>query len=197
MKGGHIAIDGKAIKNATDKINHGNIPYVVSGFLTELGIAIGQVKTNEKSNEITAIPDLLELLDLEDITVTIDVIGTQRAIVNKIITKKGHYLLNVKENQKALYWDIDEYFKLALSDREEKKTLKSYETKSCEHGRIESRKYYVLEDVSFLTSKSKWKNLSSIGLVINKRKINGQESVQWKYYISDLKRTALGIRCSF
>jgi Transposase len=136
------------------------------------------------------IPELLELLDLEEVTVTIDAIGTQKAIVNKIITKKGHYLLNVKENQKVLYWDIDEYFKFALSDREEKETIKSYE-----HGCIESRKYYVIEDVSFLTSKSEWKNLSSIGLVINQRKINGQESVQWKYYISDLKRTPEEFAC--
>jgi len=186
LKGGHIAIDGKAIKSATDKINNGNIPYVVSGFLTEVGISIGQVKINDKSNEITAIPDLLDLLDLEDVTITIDAIGTQKTIVNKIISKKGHYLLNVKENQKALHWDIDEYFKFALSHEKESKKLRRYETKTYDHGRIETRKYYVVDDLYFLTGKSEWKNLSSVGLVINKREINGEESIQWKYYISDL-----------
>ena len=96
--GKNISIDGKAIKNTTDKINNGNIPYIVSAFIGEIGLLIGQVKVDDKSNEITAIPDLLDLLEIEGATITIDAIGTQEEIVNK----KGHYVLPVKDNQKEL-----------------------------------------------------------------------------------------------
>ena len=96
--GKNISIDGKAIKSATDKINNGNIPYIVSAFIGEVGLSIGQVKVDDKLYEITAIPDLLDLLEIEGATITIDAIGTQEEIVNK----KGHYVLPVKDNQKEL-----------------------------------------------------------------------------------------------
>ena len=100
--GENIVIDGKAIKSATDKINNGNIPYVISGFIGEIGLSIGQVKVDDKSNEITAIPELLDLLEIEEATITIDAIGTQENIVNKIVDKKAHYVLPVKDNQRKL-----------------------------------------------------------------------------------------------
>lgn len=99
--GKNISIDGKAIKSATDKINNGNIPYIVSAFIGELGLSIGQIKVNDKSNEITAIPELLDLLDVEGATITIDAIGTQENIVNKIVEKKHimfYQLKIIKEN---------------------------------------------------------------------------------------------------
>ena len=104
--GKNISIDGKAIKSATDKINNGNIPYIVSAFIGEVGLSIGQVKVDDKSNEITAIPDLLDLLEIEGATITIDAIGTQEEIVNK----KGHYVLPVKDNQKELKKQIKSQF---------------------------------------------------------------------------------------
>ena len=96
---------------------------MVSAFLTDVGISIDQVKADEKSNEMTAIPELLDFLDIEDVTITIDAIGTQKTIVNKIISKKGHYLLNVKKNRKILYWEIDEYFKFAFEHKKNRKNL--------------------------------------------------------------------------
>ena len=98
----NISIDGKAIKSATDKINNGSIPYIVSAFIGEIGLSIGQVKVDDKSNEIVAIPNLLDLLKIEAATITIDAIGTQEEIINKIVNKKGHYVLPVKDNQKEL-----------------------------------------------------------------------------------------------
>lgn len=83
-----IPIDGKAIKSATDKINGGNIPYVVSAFLSDLGISIGQVKVDDKSNEITAMPDLLDLIDITNSIVTIDAMGCQKDITQKLLIKK-------------------------------------------------------------------------------------------------------------
>ena len=87
-------MDGKAIKSATDKVNNGNIPYIVSAFSEELGLSIGQVKVDDRSNEITAIPDLLDLIEIKDCIVTIDAIGTQKEIVSKIVNDKhAHYWL--------------------------------------------------------------------------------------------------------
>ena len=99
--GKNISIDGKAIKSATDKINNGNIPYIVSAFIGEIGLSIGQVKVDDKSNEITAIPDLLDLIEIKEAIVTIDAIGTQEAIVNKIVDKGGHYVLKVKKIKRS------------------------------------------------------------------------------------------------
>ena len=83
-----IAIDGKAVKAATDKINGGNIPYVVSAYLTDFGVSIGQVKVEDKTNGITAIPELLDLIDITDCIITIEAIGIQTKIINKILSKK-------------------------------------------------------------------------------------------------------------
>ena len=87
-KGLHISIDGKAIKSARDKINGGNTPYIVSAFLSDIGLSIGQVKVDDKSNEITAIPELIKLLDIEGKIITIDAIGTQEDICNLITSEK-------------------------------------------------------------------------------------------------------------
>lgn len=145
-----IPIDGKAIKSATDKVNNGNIPYIVSAFSQEFGLSIGQVKVDDKSNEITAIPDLLDLIDIEDCIITIDAIGTQKTIVNKIVNEKNaHYCLSVKSNHKSLFYDIDEYFKFALNDKYELSKLSFYSSSNKDHGRIEKRECYVCNDVSF------------------------------------------------
>lgn len=99
--GKNISIDGKAIKSATDKINGGNIPYIVSAFIGEIGLSIGELKVEDKSNEITAIPTLIDLINIEGATVTIDAIGTQETIVNKIVDNGGHYVLMVKKIKKS------------------------------------------------------------------------------------------------
>lgn len=113
-KGLHLSIDGKAIKSARDKINGGNTPYIISTFLSDIGISIEQVKVDDKSNEIIAIPELLDLIDINDKIITIDTIGTQEDIANKIIKLKGNYILKVKNNQKDLRDDIKTYFDLGL-----------------------------------------------------------------------------------
>lgn len=185
-----IAIDGKAVKSSADKINGGNIPYVVSAFLTEIGLSFCQIKVDDKSNEITAIPELLDMLDLKEAIVTIDAIGTQKNIVKKIVEKQGHYCLNLKENQRNMYTEVKEYFDFALQDKEELSKMLKYTTKSFGHGRIETREYYVLKDIDFLTEKDKWANLRNIGLVKNKREINGEISIQYKFYITDIDISA-------
>jgi len=180
-----IPIDGKAIKSSTDKINKGNIPYVVSAYLSDIGISIGQLKVDDKSNEIKAIPDLLDLLDIKGKVITIDAIGTQTKIVNKIVYKEGYYCLCVKDNQESLNTDIKEYFEFAKCDKTEK--LDYCKSIDKDHGRIETRETYISNSVDFIDKK--WTDIKTIIMTRNTREIKGKVSVQEKYYISNLKTT--------
>lgn len=184
--GEKISIDGKAVKSATDKINNGNIPYIVSAFIGEIGLSIGQVKVDDKSNEIKAIPDLLDLLDIEGTTITIDAIGTQEDIVNKIIDKGGHYVLPVKDNQRVLRKEIksqfDSYNNLCGNpDVYHKKTIEK------NHGRIEEREYYLTYNISKITDREKWKTVSAIAYTRVKRTENDETTITDNYYIIDYK----------
>lgn len=184
--GKKISIDGKAVKSATDKINNGNIPYIVSAFIGEIGLSIGQVKVDNKSNEIKAIPDLLDLLDIEGATITIDAIGTQEDIVNKIIDKGGHYVLPVKDNQRVLRKEIksqfDSYNNLCGNpDVYHKKTIEK------NHGRIEEREYYLTYNISKITDREKWKTVSAIAYTRVKRTENDETTITDNYYIIDYK----------
>lgn len=164
-KGKFLNIDGKAVRSATSKINNGNIPYIVSGFIADLGVSIGQVKVDDKSNEITAIPELLDLIDIEGLTVTIDAIGTQENIANQIVDKNAHYVLKVKDNQKDLKDDIKTYFDLGLKELnndEIKPYITSFEK---DHGRIEQREYYLSYNTDCIHNKEKWKSVNAIAFV--------------------------------
>ncbi len=105
--GQHIAIDGKAVRAAAKKAENGNIPYVLSAFMCGCGISIGQKEVGEKTNEIPEIPKLLDLIDITDCTVTIDAIGTQKDIMDKIIDKEGHFCLQLKRNQRSAFESVD------------------------------------------------------------------------------------------
>lgn len=185
-----VPIDGKAIKSATDKVNNGNIPYIVSAFCQELGLSIGQVKVDDKSNEITAIPDLLDLISIENCIITIDAIGTQKNIIDKIVCKKAHYCLAVKSNQKNLFTDISEYFNFALNNKDELSKISFHSSTNKEHGRIEKRECYVCNDIEFICNKDEWTNLKSIILVRNYREEYGKLTIDDRYYISDLPLSA-------
>lgn len=129
--GSQVILDGKAIRAATDKAHNGNIPYIVSAYLADLGLSIGQVKVEEKSNEITAIPALLDLLILEGCIITIDAIGTQEKIMDKIKKKKAEFVLPLKENQRGTYVEVKKYY------QEFESTLQAIvdQTKSFEYSR--------------------------------------------------------------
>lgn len=182
--GSHLSIDGKAIKSARDKINGGNTPYIVSAFLSDIGISIGQLKVDDKSNEITAIPELIELLDIEDKIITIDAIGTQEDICNLITSKdkKGDYILKVKDNQKDLKDDIKTYFDLGL--KRDDTSIAIWETNyEKNHGRIEKRIYYLSYEVDCISNKNKWKSVQAIGRIDVHRIENGNEKITKHYYI--------------
>lgn len=185
--GKKISIDGKAIKSATDKINNGNIPYIVSAFIGELGISLGQVKVNDKSNEITAIPDLLDLLDIEGAVVTIDAIGTQEEIINKIVyDNKAHYLLKVKKNQKELLRDIKSQFN-SYNNLYGNEKVKYKKTIEKDHGRGEIREYFLIYDTDKIKDKKKWKTVNALLYVKVQRQDNNEIKVTDNYYIIDYK----------
>lgn len=183
QKGLHVAIDGKAIKSARDKVNNGNIPYILSGFLCDVGISIGQIKVDDKSNEITAIPNLLDLIDIKGKFITIDAIGTQEEIANKIVyEKKAAYILKVKDNQKDLKDDIKTYFDLELKrDSTEIDILETSFEKN--HGRIEKRTYYISYNTECIHNKEKWKSVKAIGRMDVYREENGKITTTKNYYI--------------
>jgi predicted transposase YbfD/YdcC len=178
-----ISIDGKAVKSARDKINGGNTPYILSAFLSEIGISIGQVAVNKKSNEITAIPNLLKLLDIKGCYITIDAIGTQETIARKIVELKGHYVLKVKKNQEKLMEDIRSYFNENVATSGD---ISSIATEIEEkHGREEYREYYVSRCCDCITDVYKWDTVLALGMVIVHKWVNDKLEVTEHYYIMD------------
>lgn len=196
----HIAIDGKALRATRKTGGHEQTAvYLVNAWLREAGIVLGQVRTKDKSNEIKAIPELLDVLDIKGCMVTIDAAGCQRKIVELIIRQQGHYVIAVKENQPTLHHDIEKLFAEAQDPRRRTvdEIARPEVTTTTDvdggHGRIEERKVLLCLDLSWLTTANNWKGLSAVGMVEAKRtnEITGKEQSEKRYYIiSDPKMTA-------
>ena len=157
---GVVAIDGKQARRTKDAKKRPL--HVVSAFSAECGLVLGQLACEEKSNEITAIPKLLEMLEINGYIVTIDTMGTQTAIADVIIDKGADYILSLKENQKTLYKDVKLYFD---DIRKEKNILESdnyFKTVEKGHGRIEMRECIISEDISWLNTRTQWNSLHGI-----------------------------------
>jgi len=180
-----MAIDGKAVKSARDKINSGNTPYILSAYLTDLGLSVGQVDVDKKSNEITAIPKLLDLLNIKGNYITIDAMETQESITRKIVSLEGHYLLKVKGNQKQLQKDVRKYFDEHLDNKED--LLVDITGFERNHGREEHREYYVSHDPSCITDKNKWDTVKALGMVRVYRIIGDKLNIEDHFYIMDTK----------
>ena len=181
--GMHIAIDGKAIRAATEKAKNGNIPYILSAFLCDCGISIGQIKVDEKSNEIKGIPELLDLLDIEGGVITIDAIGTQVEIMNKIHEKKGDFCLQLKTNQGNCFDSVELFFK-DLSKAELEK-LDQITITEKNYGRVEKRTYaiYAGPELENIVDLEKFKHVKEIGMAILEREINGESSKEVHYHL--------------
>ena len=187
--GKHIAIDGKTICTASNyRLSNEETPegklHIISAWVREDGISLGQIKTDEKSNEITAIPKMLDTLDIKGAVVTIDAMGCQIDIAEKIIDREANYLLALKKNQLNLYESVEEYFKWARTEPIEKKQLKEYSYEEHEHGRHVYRTVEVCNDVSWIETVREWKRLSSIVCVTRKGEREGRQTEETAYYIS-------------
>jgi predicted transposase YbfD/YdcC len=158
-----VAIDGKTIRASKDIPKNKKAVHVVSAWATQNKLVLGQLATEEKSNEITAIPKLLELLEIKDCIVTIDAMGTQTDIAEKIIEKEADYILTVKGNQEKLHENIKNVFETSVAE-ETMKTTNSAETTEKAHGRIEIRKVQINKEVENIDPDGKWNGLSGAAM---------------------------------
>lgn len=181
-----VAFDGKALRHAFDK--NQNPIYLVSAWASEQQLVLGQEKVEEKSNEIKAIPKLLDLLELEGAIVTIDAMGCQKDIAARIRDKKADYILALKDNHPNLCKDVEEFLQEQEKQRFKHSTVDICQTKDKDHGRIEGRTAYLTTDVEWLKAlHPQWKDLNSIGMVRSQRTEKGKTTTETRYFISSLK----------
>ena len=161
---------------------------MVSAWSERNNIVLGQIKTNEKSNEITAIPLLLELLSTNDCIITIDAMGCQKPIREKIISKRGDYVIAIKENQPKFLNEVIEHIEESIENKS--KNMDFYETSESDYGRKEIRRYYISDDSESIESADDWDGLNSIGMVERTRITNGEETINRSYYICSIEKNA-------
>lgn len=187
---GVIAIDGKTICNSEDAFNEKKAAHIVTAFAAENDIILGQLKTAEKSNEITAIPELLKTLVLKGCTVTIDAMGCQTAIAKTIREGQGDYVLGLKGNQGTLHAEAVNFFDQAISAGAEESECDYYKTIEKGHGRIEEREIWVTSGLDWLESSSEWEGLKSLICVKSARHEKEKTTCERRYYISSLQENA-------
>jgi predicted transposase YbfD/YdcC len=182
--GKHIAVDGKTLRGSFDTAGGKSPLHLVSAWATETRITLGQVATDAKSNEITAIPLLLELLNLKGATVTIDAMGCQKEIAAKIIERKGNYVLALKDNHPKLCQAVEEQFTQAMEVPPTQ--MRRIVTVETSRGREERREYFVMPAPANLPGFADWRNLKTIAMVVRMTTVNGQERGEVSYFLSSL-----------
>lgn len=185
-----VAIDGKTLRHSYDKKKRKSAIHMVSAFAAENGVVLGQKKTEEKSNEITAIPALLDLLDIKGCIVTIDAMGCQEKIAEKIISKEADYVLAVKDNQKQLHEEVADFFETARKYAFHAVHYDYFEETHKGHGRIEVRRYWISTMLDTISNPGRWPSLYSIGMVESERYIDGKTTVEIRYFITSLAADA-------
>lgn len=180
--GKHIAIDGKTLRRSFDRAAEKSAIHMVTAWVHENCASFGQIKVDDKSNEITAIPELLKLLNLTGATVTIDAMGCQKEIAKEIVQGGGDYVLALKGNQGTLHDEVSEFFDDVLV-RGLDAPLDTHTTVEKNHGRIEKRTVRLSSQVDWLRDCTQWAGLSGIAAVESQRTINGQTSTERRHYI--------------
>jgi len=189
-----VALDGKSVRRA---LNQGeDVRMIVSAWATESGLLLGQRKVRDKSNEITAVPELLRALELAGCIVTADAMHCQKTIAKEIIEADAQYVLALKANQGTAHQEIKAYLDDALGRRAN--GLASLETVDKGHGRLETRRYWQTERIEWFADRLEWEGLRSVGMVESIREIQGRCSVERRYYLSslpvDIQRFAKAVR---
>jgi predicted transposase YbfD/YdcC len=190
-----VALDGKALRHAMNKDQ--NVKYVVSAWAESNGLVLGQLKVNDKSNEITAVPELLRVLELSGCIVTTDAMGCQTKIAKEIVEADADYVLALKGNHEKVHEEIKTFLDDALAQSQQKRpagaavpkaveTLASLETVDKDHGRYEIRRFYQSAQLDWFADKNKWEGLQSVGMVESIREIDGQRSTERRYFLSSL-----------
>ena len=185
-----VAIDGKTLRGSFDKASGKSAIHMVSAWATANHISLGQVVVDAKSNEITAIPKLLEILEISGSVVTIDAMGCQAAIAEAIVAKEADFVLAVKENQPTLYAGIEAHFLDHLEDDFARVKVGRHETEERGHGRDERRAYYVCDVPADLPDRGRWKGLKRIGIAISDTVRGGKPAGDVRYYILSRRMSA-------
>jgi predicted transposase YbfD/YdcC len=187
---GVVAVDGKTLRRSYDKASGKRALHVVSAWAAENRLVLAQVATEQKSNEITAIPELLRVLDLSGCLVTTDAMGAQKKIAKQIIEQHGDYALALKKNQGTLYEEVKQIFEEAQKDHFVSLQSEHTQTQEKGHGRVETRKYRIIDDervMSTLTTKQEWEGLRSLGMVESERRIGEKVTTEVRYYILSIE----------
>lgn len=193
VSGEIVALDGKALRRA---LNQGQaLPYVVSAWAVSNGLVLGQLKVADKSNEITAVPELLRALELKGCIVTLDAMGCQKKIAKQVIDSHADYVLALKGNHETVHAEVKSYLDDAIraqaadraAGRPGAPELVWSETVEKDHGRFEIRRYWQSEDIDWFADLKKWKGLRSVGVVESVREVKGESSTERRYYLSSLK----------
>jgi len=183
IAGRAVAIDGKTLRGSFDRASGKSAIHMVSAWATDARLSLGQVVVDEKSNEITAIPELLRMLELEGCLVTIDAMGCQTEIARAILDRKADYVLAVKDNQPTLHRGVEDFFLEHMEDDFARVKVGRRETKEKGHGRVEHRSYYVCNAPADLPDRGRWPDLAAVGVAINVSTRGGKSSDAVRYYI--------------
>ena len=188
LPGQVIPIDGKTLRRSHDKKSNKAAIHMVSAWATEAKLVLGQVKTEEKSNEITAIPELIDLLDVNGCIVTIDAMGCQKKIAKQIIDQGGHYVFGLKGNQGNLHKEVVDFF----TDADERYTdsFDFFQEEDKSHGRVTVRRCSTSDALEDITEASKWKGFSTIAMVECESERDGKTTHEFRYYIGSIPNDA-------
>jgi predicted transposase YbfD/YdcC len=182
-----VAIDGKTLRRSHDEKNGKSAIHMVSAWASDNALILGQLKTDSKSNEITAIPKLIQLLDLSGCIVTIDAMGCQKEIASLIINQHADYVLTLKANHENLFDEVQIFFLKAEASHFEETSIHYCQTETKKHGRSEIRRYWVTDKISSFKHTASWKNLNLIGMVESQRTVRGKTSIERRFFISSLE----------
>lgn len=193
-----INIDGKTLRGSYERGGKQGMIHMVSAWAHQNRLVLGQRKVHEKSNEITAIPELLRVLDLAGAVVSIDAMGCQTAIATQIVTQQGDYVLALKGNQGDLHQDVRQLFDHAQRQNFRDIAHDFYQTQEQGHGRQEVRRYWVMGQTEYLVGAENWAKLTTIGCVESQRQVGDKITSEMRYYLLslplDAKRFADAVR---
>jgi len=185
-----VNIDGKTLRRSYDSVGGTAAIHMVSAWASKAGLTLGQTRVAQKSNEITAIPELIEMLDFGGSVVTIDAMGTQSNIAEKIVDADADYVLALKDNQPALAEDVRLYFEGVEQQQKSSETIDYHRSVEKDHGRLEIRECWSTGKIDWLDRSERWKGLKSLSMSRTKRIIGDSESEQTRYFISSLPASA-------
>ena len=181
-----VAIDGKTLRHSFDRAASKTAIHMVSAWANANRLVLGQVKVDDKSNEITAIPKLIKMLDLAGATVTIDAMGCQKEIAKVITDQEADYVLALKENHPTLYDDVTLFFEDGKATDFAEIDHEYHETVDGDHGRLETRRYWLTSDIEWLGAKTSWSNLQSIGMVESYREMGDKVESETRYFLTSV-----------